>query len=68
MVELTFYWSLFFSQFVDVKRKVVKIFFLQGGRLFKNGFQDFWEMFVHHVATIALMVLSWTCHLHRLSH
>jgi hypothetical protein len=27
--------------------------------------QDFWEMFVHHVATIALMVLSWTCHLHR---
>ena len=24
MVELTFYWSLFFSQFVDVKRKVVK--------------------------------------------
>lgn len=47
MVELTFYWSLFFSQFVDVQRK------------------DFWEMFVHHVATIALMVLSWTCHLHR---
>jgi len=47
MIELTFYWSLFFSQFVDVKRK------------------DFWEMFVHHVATIALMVLSWTCHLHR---
>merc|ERR1719397_1428744 len=47
IVELTFYWSLFFSQFVDVKRK------------------DFWEMFVHHVATIALMVLSWTCHLHR---
>ena len=24
MVELTFYWSLFFSQFVDVKRKVIK--------------------------------------------
>ena len=22
MVELTFYWSLFFSQFVDVQRKV----------------------------------------------
>ena len=30
-----------------------------------NCFKDFWEMFVHHVATIALMVLSWTCHLHR---
>ena len=24
---------------------------------------DFWEMFAHHVATIALMSLSWTCNL-----
>ena len=27
--------------------------------------QDFLEMFVHHLATISLLVLSWTCHLHR---
>ena len=64
MVELTFYWSLFFSQFVDVKRKVDKIR-MKMNRRFIGNFQDFWEMFVHHVATIALMVLSWTCHLHR---
>ena len=64
MVELTFYWSLFFSQFVDVKRKVDKIR-MNTNKRFISNFQDFWEMFVHHVATIALMVLSWTCHLHR---
>jgi len=23
-------------------------------------------MFIHHLATISLMVLSWTCHLHRI--
>ena len=28
-------------------------------------FKDFLEMFIHHLATISLMVLSWTCHLHR---
>ena len=28
--------------------------------------QDFWEMFVHHVATLALLVLSWTNHMHRM--
>jgi len=48
MMELTFYWSLFISQFFDVKRK------------------DFMEMFVHHIATISLMVFSWTCHFHRI--
>lgn len=47
MIELSFYWSLFFSQFADAKRK------------------DFVEMFVHHLATIFLLVLSWTCHVHR---
>ncbi len=26
---------------------------------------DFWEMFAHHVATIALLALSWTCNLFR---
>ena len=47
MVELSFYWSLTFSQFFDVKRK------------------DFWEMFIHHMTTISLMGLSWTCNLTR---
>jgi len=47
MLELAFYWSLFFSQFRDVKRK------------------DFWEMFLHHVTTIALLTFSWTCNLTR---
>jgi len=48
MLEMAFYWSLFITQFFDVKRK------------------DFWEMFVHHVATLALLVLSWTNHMHRM--
>ena len=26
---------------------------------------DFWEMFAHHVATVALLSLSWTCNLFR---
>jgi len=47
MIELTFYWSLTFSQFYDVKRK------------------DFVEMFIHHITTILLMGLSWTCNLTR---
>jgi len=41
MVELAFYWSLVFSQFIDVKRK------------------DFWQMFVHHIATILLLSFSY---------
>jgi len=48
MLEMAFYWSLFFSQFSDVKRK------------------DFWEMFIHHLATLALLVLSWSNHMHRM--
>ena len=28
--------------------------------------QDFWEMFIHHVATLALLILSWTNHMHRM--
>jgi len=48
MVETGFYWSLLFTQFVDVKRK------------------DFWEMFLHHITTLALLVLSWTNHMHRM--
>merc|ERR1711874_784103 len=47
MLELSFYWSLSFSQFFDVKRK------------------DFWEMFIHHNATICLIALSWTAHFTR---
>ena len=27
--------------------------------------KDFWEMFIHHVTTIALMGFSWTCNLTR---
>jgi len=48
MLEMAFYWSLFFTQFFDVKRK------------------DFWEMFIHHVATLALLILSWSNHMHRM--
>ena len=48
MVEMAFYWSLFFTQFSDVKRK------------------DFTEMFIHHLATLALLTLSWTTQMHRI--
>ena len=48
MVEMAFYWSLFFTQFSDVKRK------------------DFAEMFIHHLATLALLTLSWTTQMHRI--
>lgn len=41
MIELAFYWSLLFSQFIDVKRK------------------DFWQMFIHHIATISLLSFSY---------
>jgi ceramide synthetase len=41
MIELAFYWSLIFTQFIDVKRK------------------DFWQMFIHHIATITLLSFSY---------
>lgn len=28
--------------------------------------KDFWQMFIHHVTTIALMAFSWTCNLTRI--
>lgn len=27
--------------------------------------KDFWQMFIHHIATIALMAFSWTCNAYR---
>ncbi|KAL5007542.1 hypothetical protein ScPMuIL_016348 [Solemya velum] len=42
MLELGCYWSLLFSQFLDVQRK------------------DFYEMFIHHIATLTLMLFSWS--------
>ncbi|XP_067931958.1 ceramide synthase 5-like [Watersipora subatra] len=48
IIELGFYLSLLFSQFVDVKRK------------------DFWEQFVHHIATITLMAGSFTANYTRI--
>lgn len=27
--------------------------------------KDFWQMFIHHIATIMLMGFSWTTNLHR---
>lgn len=48
MISMSFYWSLSFSQFFDVKRK------------------DFWQMFIHHIATIVLMCLSWVVNVFRI--
>ena len=28
--------------------------------------KDFWQMFVHHIVTILLIVLSWACNFHRI--
>lgn len=28
--------------------------------------KDFWQMFLHHIATIALLCFSWICNLHRI--
>lgn len=28
--------------------------------------KDFWEMFIHHIATLALLILSWSNHMHRM--
>nr|CAD7573744.1 unnamed protein product [Timema californicum] len=28
--------------------------------------KDFWQMFIHHIATISLMAFSWVCNLHRI--
>ncbi|KPI99069.1 LAG1 longevity assurance-like 6 [Papilio xuthus] len=28
--------------------------------------KDFWQMFVHHITTIALLSFSWVCNLHRI--
>ena len=65
MLEMAFYWSLTFTQFTDVKRKVrwYQVHIL----LSTSDFcQDFWEMFIHHIATLALLVFSWTNHMHRM--
>lgn len=28
--------------------------------------KDFWQMFVHHIVTVLLLVLSWACNFHRI--
>lgn len=28
--------------------------------------KDFWQMFVHHIVTVVLLVLSWACNFHRI--
>lgn len=28
--------------------------------------KDFWQMFIHHIATIVLMDFSWVCNMHRI--
>ena len=28
--------------------------------------KDFWEMFIHHIATLALLTLSWSNQMHRM--
>lgn len=28
--------------------------------------KDFWQMFIHHIVTIVLIVLSWACNFHRI--
>ncbi|XP_066471861.1 ceramide synthase 5 isoform X2 [Tiliqua scincoides] len=47
IMELTFYWCLLFSQFIDIKRK------------------DFLVMFIHHLAAISLLSLSYTLNMVR---
>lgn len=47
-IEMAFYISLLFSQFIDTKRK------------------DFWQMFVHHIVTVLLLIFSWASHYHRI--
>ena len=61
---MAFYWSLFFTQFFDVKRKAGKA--IAVGQLDMMAAQDFWEMFIHHLATLALLTLSWSNHMHRM--
>ena len=48
MVSLSFYWSMTFTHFFEIRRK------------------DFWQMFFHHLVTIALITFSWTCNLTRI--
>lgn len=35
-------------------------------QFFDTKRKDFWQMFVHHVVTILLLVLSWACNFHRI--
>ena len=65
MLEMAFYWSLTLTQFTDVKRKV-SMACLYHILLSPVFWQDFWEMFIHHIATLVLLILSWTNHMHRM--
>lgn len=35
-------------------------------QFFDTKRKDFWQMFVHHLVTILLLVLSWACNFHRI--
>ena len=65
MLEMAFYWSLTLTQFSDVKSKVSTAC-LHHILVSSVFWQDFWEMFIHQIATLALLILSWTNHMHRM--
>ena len=74
MVELSFYWALCISQVIMLREiKETKnaqpyfesVFVCVFTQFFDVKRKDFWEMFIHHITTIALMAFSWTCNLTR---
>jgi sphingoid base N-palmitoyltransferase len=35
-------------------------------QFFDNKHKDFWQTFIHHIATLMLIYISWVCNLHRI--